>query len=366
MRRRALIFVPVIAGCILTVAGGHALGDRVDDHSIPPLPEATSNNAVAYVETGGDRFIASFNGIGKGLGQSDIHARTWVYSFARGRWEEGPDVPGGPGRLASVAVSVGERAFVFGGYTVAEDGAERSLPTTHEFDPAKKRFRTRQDMPIAVDDAVAFVYRSRYVYLVSGWHDLGNVNVVQLYDTKTDRWTQASPWPGRSVFGHAGGSVEGQIVICDGVAIDAAILPRRFVAVDQCYRGRIDAEDPRRIDWWRVPPHPGPPCYRMAATGSKKLGAIVFTGGSANPYNYNGIGYDGRPSVPCGATNLFDLSSGTWRGLPERSGATMDHRGLLAIGGSDSRSFLTVGGIDESQTALARVTPIDVNPRSRH
>ena len=41
-------------------------------------------------------------------------------------WEALPNVPGAPGRLASIAVGLFDRVFIFGGYTVAEDGAEVS------------------------------------------------------------------------------------------------------------------------------------------------------------------------------------------------------------------------------------------------
>ena len=47
-----------------------------------------------------------------------------------------------------------------------------------------------------VEDAVLLVYLDRYIYLVSGWHDLGNVNLVQVLDTANGTWQQATPWPG--------------------------------------------------------------------------------------------------------------------------------------------------------------------------
>ena len=39
-------------------------------------------------------------------------------------------------------------------------------------------------MPVPVDDSVALSYKERYIYLISGWHNDGNVNLVQVYDTK--------------------------------------------------------------------------------------------------------------------------------------------------------------------------------------
>jgi hypothetical protein len=42
-------------------------------------------------------------------------------------------------------------------------------------------------MPVPVDDDISLPYQSRYIYLISGWHNDGNVNLVQLYDTKTNQ-----------------------------------------------------------------------------------------------------------------------------------------------------------------------------------
>ena len=47
-----------------------------------------------------------------------------MFDSADEQWREAAPVPGGVGRLAATAVAVGELAYVFGGYTVAEDGSE--------------------------------------------------------------------------------------------------------------------------------------------------------------------------------------------------------------------------------------------------
>ncbi len=46
-----------------------------------------------------------------------------VQGGANGRWENIEPVPGGKGRLAASAVAAGGEVYVFGGYTVAQDGA---------------------------------------------------------------------------------------------------------------------------------------------------------------------------------------------------------------------------------------------------
>ena len=207
-------------------------------------------------------------------------------------------------------------------------------------------------MPVPVDDAVAVTFDDRYVYLVSGWHDLGNVNLVQRYDTRNDTWVQATPIPGPAVFGHAGGIVGNTIVYCDGVAVDVHDdRPRDFVAVPDCYLGIIDNDDGRRIDWRAVDYHPGLPRYRMAAAGVAAVNGVLFVGGSENPYNYDGIGYDGQPSEPATGALLFDIDTQSWRELGFEGEATMDHRGLVAFAGQ----WLTIGGMAPGQRVTGQV-----------
>ena len=345
-----------IAGMLLAAAAAASPdGDSVtlvQDAGPAPLPVPVSNNAVASVKKGRREYVVSFNGLGEGKTHGDTLASTWVYSSRSSNWSEADPVPGEVGRLASVAASADGLIYVFGGYTVADDGAEISTPWTHAFDPRKRRFTERAPMPVPVDDAVAVTFDDRYIYLISGWHDLGNVNLVQRYDTRKDTWVQATPIPGPPVFGHAGGIVAGTIVYCDGVAVEVHDdRPRNFVAVPDCYLGIIDNEDGRRIDWRSVDYHPGLPRYRMAAAGVPEVNGVLFVGGSENPYNYNGIGYDGRPSEPAGDALLFDIDTQSWRVLEFEGDATMDHRGLVPFAGQ----WLTVGGMTADQRVTGRV-----------
>ncbi|MGI9234429.1 MAG: galactose oxidase, partial [Woeseiaceae bacterium] len=213
-------------------------------------------------------------------------------------------------------------------------------------------FEELEPMPVPVDDAVAVTYQDRYIYLISGWHDLGNVNLVQRYDTQTDSWLQATPTPGRGVFGHSGGIVGNTIVYCDGVAVlPHADRRREFVANNECFLGEISSKDARGIDWRKLPSHQGPPRYRMAAAGIDSLGSVLFVGGSENPYNYNGIGYNGEPSQPEAALLRYDLGSRSWSTLSVDAAASMDHRGLVRFGGG----WVTVGGMLADQHVTNRV-----------
>lgn len=307
----------------------------------PALPEPVSNNALTSVAGEDGLTLISFAGIGVGLESRDVHAKTFVLYPGASAWKRVADIPGERGRLASIAIGIGAEAYVFGGYSVAADGSEISERDSYAFEPATANFRRIADMPIAVDDAVAVSYLNRYIYLISGWHDLGNVNLVQRYDIKTDSWAQATPWPGSPVFGHAGAIIDEQLLVCDGVSVSNVSLPRRFLASSECFLGAIDAEDSRRIHWQSVPPHPGGPCYRMSAAGLANKKEIVFVGGGDNPYNYNGIGYNGAPAKPCLRPFVFNLSTRHWRRLKEVAAPRMDQRGVVVRGDS----LVSVGGM---------------------
>lgn len=323
------------------------------EERLPDLPEPVSNNAVALLPTPQGPVLYSFMGLGEGRTHSDVHSHAWRLPPGASEWEALPDVPGGAGRLASVAVVAAGQVWVFGGYTVAADHSEVSTPGTWRLDPATAQWHEESPMPIPVDDATAQVLEDRWIYLVSGWHDLGNVNLVQVLDTQTGEWRQATPYPGEAVFGHAGGLVDRRLVVCGGVRIayPADESSRRFLSSAECWTGSIDQDDVRRIQWRPLSPHPGPPRYRMAA-GPGEPGRMVFLGGSANPYNYDGVGYNGEPSQPESVVLELDLASGRWQVAGRQAVPTMDHRGLLFHEGQ----FFVVGGMQRDQVVTARVT----------
>lgn len=310
------------------------------------LPEATTNNAVAVGEVGGQPYLFSFFGLGEGKTWRDVHARAYAVNLAE-KWAKSlPDAPG-PGRLAGVAATVGNTVYIFGGYTVAGDGAEKSTADVYAYRPESETYQVRAPIPVPVDDAVALPYRNRYVYLVSGWHDGANLADVQVYDTEEDAWFAATPYPGTPVFGHAGGIAGNAMVITDGVRVAGRGLEGRriFEMSDQAYLGMIDPEDPSRIAWQRLDPHPGRPLYRMAAAGDAETGMVIFAGGSDNPYNFNGIGYNGVPSRPSATVFAFDLARNDWRLLGQKLYPSMDHRGLLRV----EEKFYTLGGMVQDQ-----------------
>ncbi|MFY8272828.1 Kelch repeat-containing protein [Pseudoalteromonas sp. SSDWG2] len=323
--------------------------------SFPALPEPVSNNAVAQVSTDSGHYFLSFMGLGKGKTHADVHNKVWALNTAENAWKAMKAVPASialKGRLAATAVGVGKYAYIFGGYTVAADHTEISVPDVYRFDVQSNEYVKLANMPVPVDDSVALNYQDKYIYLVSGWHNDGNVNLVQVYDIANNTWFQASPFLGDAVFGQAAAISGNTMVVCDGVKTVAFANKRRgFDAKAQCLKGIIDSENPAKVSWHALAHPTGKAHYRMAAGTINKQ--IVFMGGSPNPYNYNGVGYNGKPSSPSSQVWRFDIASNKWQRMEHALKATMDHRGLLEHDGHAYR----IGGMGEKQHVLDAITP---------
>jgi len=333
----------------LAIAAGTAAGGP------PPLPEPRANLVLlARPTTSGAEWLAVF-GIGPEKTWDAIRNNAYRWRRGDAGWQTLPPVPGGQGRLAAQGAVAGGAFWLLGGYTVAADGSEVSTPEVWKIEPERTPpWQRAATMPVAVDDAVLLTYDDRYLYLISGWHDTGNVNLVQVFDTREGVWTQAEPWPGAPVFGAAGALLDNDLVICGGAKIEyRPRAARRFVTSDECWRGTIRDGDLRRLDWQPLPPMPGGPRYRAAAEALADGGArhAVFVGGTGHPYNYNGIGYDGTPSHPTTAVVAYDLDDGRWTCHTPLAAPRMDLRSAVVAGGR----LWIAGGMDEQQAVRDEV-----------
>ena len=340
--------------CDLTVFNGRIVYQRAE--GLASLPVAVSNNAVAAGSVAGRRVVFSALGIDTSTRWSGITRRAFMLDASRPDWRELPLVPGPVGRLAATAQVVGGKFYLFGGYTVAEDAAERSVPNVDIFDPASNQWSAGAPIPVPVDDAVSGVYRDSLVYLISGWHDTDNVNLVQIYDPARNHWSAGTRFPGRAVFGHAGGLLGRSILVIDGARkVGGAV---RYALAPQTWLGRINPSDPAAIAWRELPAHPGPALYRAAAGPCPAQGMILVAGGTGNSYNYNGVGYDGRPAEPRSAVLAFDPEAATWRTLPPLAEPTMDHRGLVLLGDQ----AWTIGGMRSGRHVAAGAVGAPTGP----
>ena len=327
-----------------------------------PLPAPLSNNAVASVKSRGSLLLFSLMGLGP--------KKTWdattnaAYSLDpdTGKWAEVHAVPGTVGRLAAAAAGAREHIFLFGGYVVDGQGGETTLPDVNVYEPLTDRWFRAEDMPVAVDDSVAGVYHDRYVYLIGGWSKTDTVRDVQVYDGQKNTWSKATPIPGTAVFGHAGAVVGDTIVYVDGAHKNPAGEQPKYVASDECWMGKIDHHDATKIQWSKLPNHPGTARYRIAAGGSEKDQRIYFSGGTDKPYNYNGVGYDGQSLEPSPVTFAFNVRSHQWETLSLNTpDPTMDHRGLLVI----QEGLVIVGGMQKGQQVTTRVAVLPKQSKAK-
>jgi N-acetylneuraminic acid mutarotase len=312
----------------------------------PPLPRPVANNAVVAAETAEGPAVFSFLGLDETRRWDGVGSAAFRWTVGDAVWMEVAPVPG-PGRLAGTAQAVGGRVYLFGGYTVAEDGTERSVPHVDIYDPDADAWSRAAPMPVPVDDAVSGVWRDSLVFLVSGWHDTDNVDLVQVYDPESDTWQRATPIPGAPVFGHAGGIAGDAIVYLGGAAVTEE--SPRFQIEASAWRGDIDPDDPTHISWRRLEDHPGPPLYRAA--GGSHGDQVLFVGGTDNPYNYDGIGYDGVPSSPLAAFFGYDVSQDRWVTHAPLTVPTMDHRSVVVARGQ----LVLAGGMLSRQRVTDRV-----------
>lgn len=331
---------------------------RVGWTNLPPLPSAVTNNAVASYVHKDRALIYSFMGLGKEKTYDTITTNAMVFDSRHDEWRLLPPVPGKTGRIAAAAAVADGQVFLFGGYRVDADGKETTVsdvdvytPGTEE--PTQGYWAKGLPLPIAVDDAVAAVYDDRYIFLISGWSKDDNIANIQIYDSWHDHWRAGNVIAGRPVFGHAGVIVNKTIVYCGGVYKNPEYRSDpskpKYVASDECWQGKITGSNPFKIEWLQLPGHPGDAQYRMAAGVWGKR--AVFTGGTATPYNYNGIGYDGRPATPSAVTFAWNTETNAWATLPQNPEPAMDQRAMA----QDREGLVVVGGMEAGQKVVRRV-----------
>ncbi len=306
------------------------------------LPVAVSNNAVAYLNVDGHDKFYSFNGLLSGKTYLDITNKAFVWQ--QGHWSELKVPREQLPVLASTAITVGTAVYLIGGYTVAADHSEKSVPHVWRIDGETHQWTAMPAMPTPVDDTVALAYSDRYIYLISGWHDVDNVNLVQVFDTQEQTWHQASQFPLPPVFGHAGGIVANKMVVCDGVKVVKKEGKKQFLPSPVCAVGEINQDNITEINWRKIEHHSGTAYYRMAASDYQSL-YIYFIGGSDNPYNYDGVGYNTVPSNPSSDIRIYNLLTEEWITKADKVPPTMDHRAALKT----PYGLVVLGGMAEQQ-----------------
>jgi N-acetylneuraminic acid mutarotase len=346
MRKLAALFLPLLC----------TIAPRSEDlqSKIPPIPAAVTDNAVVTLRNGLD--VYSIMGIGPKRTWDDVTSQVWILHITSGKWSMGRPVPGVAGRLGASAVAVREKIYLFGGFTIDGQGNEFTVPDVNMFLTKDQRWYRGEDIPIAVDNTVIGLNQDRFVYLIGGRSKNGPVNNVQVYDVKTNKWSEATPFPGTPVYGHAGGLGEDTIVFVDGAKKNTTGKGPAYVPSDECWMGKIDKKDPNKISWTKLPPHPGSARFGIVAGARERDRKILFSGGSAAIHNYKGLDTQGKTVEFSPVTFSYDVRTNQWEMLTDEThDPHSDSRGIV----STLIGPLIVGGLarDDSVTSQVLIVP---------
>jgi len=319
-----------------------------DQPKIPPMPTAVTENAVAVLRNGLE--VYSLMGICTKKTWDDITNKVYVLHLQGAKWSEGRPVPGVAGRLGASAVGVKSQIFVLGGYVVDGQGSELTVGDVNSYFPDEKRWYRGTDIPIPVDSAVIGLNHDRYIYLVGGRSKNGPVNNVQVYDIEKNSWSQATPFPGTPVYGHAGGLADDAIVDVDGAKKGPA-GGAPYVTSDECWMGKIDHKDPDKIEWSKLPAHPGPGRFGIVAGAREKDRRISFSGGTVGPHNFKGLNSEGKPVELSSVTFDYDVKGNRWETIAEDTfDVRADAGGILGT----PIGPMILGGTLKNQAVTAR------------
>jgi hypothetical protein len=314
---------------------------------IPNLPEPVSNQLVLHTEVRGQPYLASFAGLGAAKTAASMHNKVWQQSSGQSNWQSIAALPTASrvnGRIATTGVVLNKQFFILGGYGKSSDGKSGTLADSYRFSPVTQSYSKLPDMPVGVDESVAFAHKDRYIYLVSGFHNSGAVNLVQLFDNFTQKWSQATPLPDTAVFGHAGVLVGNEILFCDGVKTTiAADGKQQFQTEAACYLGNISDKNANNISWRQVAHHGGKARTRQGAIAVDVNGETMaaFIGGSETPFHLNGVTDDGKAIEPSNAIYLYSFKQQQWLKAAPSETAVMDLRSLVLIDGE----IFSIGGM---------------------
>ena len=340
MTKRLSLFLPVLCAILLLAS---------DQPKIPPMPAAVTSNAVAALNNGIE--VYSLMGIGTKRTWDDVTNKVYVLRMKSGKWVEGRPVPGVAGRLGASAVAAKGKVYVFGGYVVDGQGNELTVADVNTYLPDERRWYRAADLPVPVDSAVIGVAHDRYIYLVGGRSKNGPVNNVQVYDVEKNTWSQATPSPGTPVFGQAGAIADETIVYVDG----ARKAGEKYAASDECWMGKIDKKDPDKIEWSKLPPHPGPGRFGIIAGAGEHDHRILFSGGTAAPHNFKGLDADGKPAELSPVTFALELHGNRWETITEDTyDVRADSRGIVFT----PLGALILGGTLKNSAVSARVLEV--------
>lgn len=339
------------SGLISSLLQAQGLATHWESRS--PMPEPRSNLATATWSTGDTTWIYAFMGLdsSKACGNG-IRLESFRYNTVSDVWDTLPPVPDTRGRIAASASMVNNKIYLIGGYQVFPNCNEVTSPRVDIFDPQTKTWSAGTPIPFPTDDHVQAVWRDSLIICISGWSQNTNIKRVQVYDPGNDSWAQSTQISGPGLFGHCGSISGDTLMYIDGVRINLG----SFQLINQVWKGVMQNGNPLQIAWTNLGTHSGDKVYRGASFGYGER--IVFSQGTDNAYNIDGIGYNGNPSIPQGRTFGYNLATQAWEEYSSNPDSVMDVREEVQVGNDQ---FYFVGGMDENQRVTGRVSVLVID-----
>jgi hypothetical protein len=126
----------------------------------------------------------------------------------------------------------------------------------------------------------------------------------------------------------------------------------KYIASDECWMGKIDHKDPNKIEWSKLPAHPGPGRFGIVASGWERDHRIVFSGGTVAPHDFKGMGADGKPAEISPVTFAYLFHGNRWDTFTEDTyDVRADTRGIVFT----PLGPLVLGGTLKNSAVSARV-----------
>jgi hypothetical protein len=325
------------------------------------MPESVTNNAVTSAVANDTTYVYSFFGIDSTKQWSGMHSKAFRYNTISQVWNTLPPVPDSLGGvIAASASTLQNKIYIVGGYKAFEDGHEESSHQLHIFDPVNNTYTLGANIPIEIDDHVHLTYGDSLIYIITGWTSSagnfgGYTNAVQIYNVNTNTWTAGTSVPNTTsytAFGATGALIGNNIYYIGGARSSS------FTLTNNLRKGIINPNDPTDITWSIEDTNPGDKIYRGAAI--KVASKLFCIGGSATPYNYDGLAYsDGSGVEPTFRILEYNSSSGLWGEHTSTPVGKMDLRGLAKI---DNYHFIQAGGMEGEQVVSNRAFLLTFDP----
>ncbi|MDA8622391.1 hypothetical protein N9L48_07070 [Psychrosphaera sp.] len=364
-------YLPILCGLLALSATATNKELSNKEVNIPELPFPTSANALATIDDGEYINIFTFMGLTQVNNKLDVTSKAWKLRINKSAssiekppsksitnnssnefWQEISPVPTEQkqkGRFATSSIVLDNKVFLLGGYSTNTVSQPKLYPNKqnitdfYSYDMTLDTYQQLADMPVPVDDTLMVSYQDRYIYVISGWHKDGAVNLVQVFDTFKNEWFQASPLLGNGRFGHAGGIVDNQMLVCDGMERLPQLASSPVMKIMQsCLLGEISPFDPTKITWieWVHPGEQGK--FRMAAFSDANQALITFIGGSKQQYDVNGYTANGKLIEPNNEIWVYHADKRSWS-IKESKHAIADLKSLIKV----NNTLISIGGRDK-------------------